>query len=1224
MNFIDPTYLRSIADDLAAGAINKDNPAALPDGLAGIFEKALPPEQNVRERKRFLEFFSVWALLKKEVSATFVVPLLDGWSEEDILDYIARYSKWFNSPESGKYVLFHERFRIFLLQKISESDVLNINQRIIGLCFSSLKNKQADEWECYALEHVSKQLLLSSMRSKFGGDELKKLAYDTYHWNRQIEISKGFNWSKNLLNDLMLWASKYDDDEVIECALNKVDLYRLEQDDAPHVYVLVAQNDIDIALQRIESFGGNDKEGLQRKFILYMLCLMELTLLKSKEQPWRKQAVEKLLKHLDEKMPINHNEINWGDFFSSRIMFKIALALDEMNLDYKILFKRAKGWQDTWKGQTKWTPEPNVDLQRQLNILLNILDLNNYILCISDNLHVITSLADTKKNSCIDDLLLRDELFSSTFDGPMLEIAHKLYKQCHKEKAMFVYEKLIENISKIDNSNYRLIKEFSVCLNFQEKQYRAKELEILLWDGFANFSFDQKIELARLLIEFYIIDNNLLKIVELIDLLPEDVDGEINRLEIYNRDSLVANSLQLLFRDKYNLEIDDVSNLVKILGKIKSASSRLFIIKGIINEDKDFKDDFDLISQILNMNPNNLAYTDNGWIAFFIFETKGRQSVHEFMNQIEDGYKRCLVLQEIIGNLGKKGAREDVLYFWNFLQNELEYLKDVNGKATIFSQISLLLIDYFEIDYVVGLINSMDVAWKRNSAKKEIIIKLLDNSNSLEVINKIIDKFELDRGNYCEIFIKMQNMSIIADEVQDVASVLFNYLKRYSILSISEEEKYNYLREIVQIVPNDISVKLVDQLNDYNKRNIVYYEIVKKNVNKFNTEESLKLIYRMQKGELKDLALSEIILKEYPKDSVTACNIIEKKLEYKSIKLYTEARIYNKYLDKTNRFEIVSFSNKIFVDYSEVIKSKNKYSNNALANVLSALLKIDEIEHAWRIYSFIIHGDKKNDTSVKIRCFMKLHQYYLDAGNVGEADKYFNLIFNDLCDEASLLRTNVFIKDLIIELIRFGLIFKAMEIYETKEYSVDTSFSNVSISDEEIIEIRILRCLMECGELKIAEDFLKRFFSTDKYPHLLFEYIKENINKNGILSLGNFTENIIKYNLKSQISIYLSLICANNMQFIDWDDRKILSSIKQNDFNEFIISLSQNIKIENLNRKKVLILLKTKSADTLTEAKLLQKYFIKKLILKGVSDNSLKRTMNVLNINWALELKKQP
>jgi hypothetical protein len=96
------------------------------------------------------------------------------------------------------------------------------------------------------------------------------------------------------------------------------------------------------------------------------------------------------------------------------------------------------------------------------------------------------------------------------------------------------------------------------------------------------------------------------------------------------------------------------------------------------------------------------------------------------------------------------------------------------------------------------------------------------------------------------------------------------------------------------------------------------------------------------------------------------------------------------------------------------------------------------------------------------------------------------------------------------------------------------------------------------------------------------------------------------------------------MQFIDWDDRKILSSIKQNDFNEFIISLSQNIKIENLNRKKVLILLKTKSADTLTEAKLLQKYFIKKLILKGVSDNSLKRTMNVLNINWALELKKQP
>jgi hypothetical protein len=329
MKFIDPTYLRSIADDLAAGAINKDNPAALPDGLAGIFEKALPPEQNVRERKRFLEFFSVWALLKKEVSAAFVVPLLDGWCEEDVSDYIARYSKWFNSSESGKYVLYHERFRMFLLQKISESDVLSINQRIIDLCFSSLKNKQADEWERYALEHASTQLLLSSMRSKFGGDELKKLAYDTNHWNRQIEISKGFNWSKNMLNDLMLWASKYDDDEVIECALNKLDLHNREQNDAEGIFELVKKNKIECALQRIETFGGDDQVGVMRRFILYILCLISLIFSKDRViKNYKKTYIEYILRHM--KITINQDYV-W-DWFPTNVTLKLVCEISKLGL----------------------------------------------------------------------------------------------------------------------------------------------------------------------------------------------------------------------------------------------------------------------------------------------------------------------------------------------------------------------------------------------------------------------------------------------------------------------------------------------------------------------------------------------------------------------------------------------------------------------------------------------------------------------------------------------------------------------------------------------------------------------------------------------------------------------------------------------------------------------------------------------------------------------------
>jgi hypothetical protein len=82
----DPTYLRTIHDGLLSGTVHKDNSSALPLGLVGMYEEALPPATNVNERKKFLEFFSVWALLKKEVSAEFIATLLGERSEEQVID----------------------------------------------------------------------------------------------------------------------------------------------------------------------------------------------------------------------------------------------------------------------------------------------------------------------------------------------------------------------------------------------------------------------------------------------------------------------------------------------------------------------------------------------------------------------------------------------------------------------------------------------------------------------------------------------------------------------------------------------------------------------------------------------------------------------------------------------------------------------------------------------------------------------------------------------------------------------------------------------------------------------------------------------------------------------------------------------------------------------------------------------------------------------------------
>ncbi len=130
-----------------SGTLQKDNASALPYGLSGIYEQALPSSNHPVERQRFLKFFGVWALLKKEVSAEFVSSVLEGWTEAMVLDVNTRNSKWFNVLAVGRYALYHERLRSFLQQRISENQFKIINDTIIIACRQALEEKKGDEWE---------------------------------------------------------------------------------------------------------------------------------------------------------------------------------------------------------------------------------------------------------------------------------------------------------------------------------------------------------------------------------------------------------------------------------------------------------------------------------------------------------------------------------------------------------------------------------------------------------------------------------------------------------------------------------------------------------------------------------------------------------------------------------------------------------------------------------------------------------------------------------------------------------------------------------------------------------------------------------------------------------------------------------------------------------------------------------------------------------------------
>jgi hypothetical protein len=344
MIVLEPTYLRYIYDGLIKGSIHPENAAELPEGLIGLYEKAFDERQPVHKRQQLLERLAIWALLKKEVSAQFIAEVLNQ-SEEEIQEFIATYSAWFNSPESGKYQLYHERLKVYLLQKLSEGEVYALHEKLISRLEVGIEEQKTDEFERYGLEFLTQQYSVNAMLTG-NGSKLLELAYNQNHWQRQQKISKGYNWTKTGLHSVMKWASKYNDNEVIECGLQIVDLHYREQNAAPQIIALVAEGDFDLALNRIEQFGGKNLVGIQRKFSLYMLCLLELTLSKNTKGSFRKIGFEKIFKHLDEKLEVSEQmlidqpSLDWVNFFPIELVHIISNESTDLDVDCSTLYNR--------------------------------------------------------------------------------------------------------------------------------------------------------------------------------------------------------------------------------------------------------------------------------------------------------------------------------------------------------------------------------------------------------------------------------------------------------------------------------------------------------------------------------------------------------------------------------------------------------------------------------------------------------------------------------------------------------------------------------------------------------------------------------------------------------------------------------------------------------------------------------------------------------------------
>ncbi len=344
----NPLYLKLLCDAMSNGLIPLNDTEALPHTINDYYKAILDRYAHDPDGDALLCALYTFAAARDYLTITHL-GIINKLGEATLQRISSTLKEvLYENPFTEHvldYQLFHESFREYLVKE-KKSQVNDASERIIDFC-SSWKSCDGLWEQRYPLEYYSEHLADSKKEERT--ERLIRLIYDEDFIKTQQNILEHYGATSNLYKNALQKASdlkRYDDAH--EAALCLIDLKYEEANDAPKIVALVAKGEIDLVLKRIESFGDADTNGLKRKFNLYMLCLLELTLLESKNKPFNKIAIEKILNHFDENIPIDHEQLNWNDFFSSYLIFLMACEWKLLGIDYLRIYKRANVWNTDW------------------------------------------------------------------------------------------------------------------------------------------------------------------------------------------------------------------------------------------------------------------------------------------------------------------------------------------------------------------------------------------------------------------------------------------------------------------------------------------------------------------------------------------------------------------------------------------------------------------------------------------------------------------------------------------------------------------------------------------------------------------------------------------------------------------------------------------------------------------------------------------------------------
>ena len=161
----------------------------------------------------------------------------------------------------------------------------------------------------------------------FGYERLHEFVNQEQLWQRQIQISKEYAWSQYAIQQgIKEGARRNHEMNTIRSTVNSVKLMTQEQNSADDILNLLNEGDYPTALKRAENWEG------ERQFKLYLLFIHELTIGKSKEADFRKEACKAVLEAIDQT-PEDHSVLDWCTFYPELAIYKYHEEFLKMELD---------------------------------------------------------------------------------------------------------------------------------------------------------------------------------------------------------------------------------------------------------------------------------------------------------------------------------------------------------------------------------------------------------------------------------------------------------------------------------------------------------------------------------------------------------------------------------------------------------------------------------------------------------------------------------------------------------------------------------------------------------------------------------------------------------------------------------------------------------------------------------------------------------------------------